>query len=305
LTIAGLAAGLFLATAGAVPPLWGGEWAPGKGQDRLDPDTRREIGAVLVGESQTFGQFRALWVGDEWFGRAYGALPVENYLLTGPQGPVLNDLFTRGGGQARESFNSAYASVEEGLTDRGGALLGAFNVRLIVLQPDDPNLDDWLAQRDLGVIRRGEDYVLMRNNAALSRMAIYEEAPRVLSALDQRDTALASGGTPEPVELGEQLSGNEFHAEDVAGPSTAFLAETRHVDWEAEADDQELERTEGGWANAFSVDEADSDVVVVENPRSTGELVWRIAMLLIWIALIGLAFPRTSGRSGSRPKALT
>ena len=300
LTIAGLAAGLFLATAGAVPPLWGGEWSPGKGLDRLDPDTRREIGAVLSGESQTFGSFRALWVGDDWFGRAYGNLPVENYLLTGAQGPVLNDLFTRGGGPARESLNAAYASVEEGLTDRGGALLGAFNIRLVVVQPDDGNLDSWLAQRDLGVIRRGEDYVLMRNNAALPRFATYEEQPPVLSALEDKDPALSAGRTPEPTNVGEQVAGNSYSADNVSGPSEAFLAESFHEDWRGEADENDLDRAQGGWSNSFAIDGSSNDVVSVVNPRSTVDLIWRIVTVLIWIAVIGLAFPRATGRTGPR-----
>ena len=305
LTIAGLAAGLFLATAGAVPPLWGGEWSPGKGLDRLDPDTRREIGAVLSGESQTFGPYRALWVGDEWFGRAYGNLPVENYLLTGAQGPVLNDLFTRGGGPARESLNAAYSSVEEGLTDRGGALLGAFNIRLVVVQPDDENLDNWLAQRDLGVIRRGEDYVLMRNNAALPRFAFYEELPHVIAALEERDPALSAGRTPEPIEVGEQTAGNSFAGENVSGPSEAFLAESFYDDWRGEADESELDRAEGGWSNSFAIDSGSNEVVTVVNPRSTSELIWRIVMVLIWIAVIGLAFPRTTGRGRSTTRTQT
>jgi GT2 family glycosyltransferase len=299
LTIAGLAAGLFLATAGAVPPLWGGEWAPGKGLDRLDPETRQEIGAVLTGESQTFGPYRALWVGDDWFGSAYGNLPVEDYLLTGAQGPVLNDLFARRSGTGRDSFNAAYESIEEGLTDRGGALLGAFNVRLVVVQPDDEDLDSWLAQRDLGVIRRGDDYVLMRNEAALARFATYEEEPRVLSALEQRDLALAAGRRPDPVTVGEQLAGHRYRVEDVGDASIAVLTESRDDGWTAQAGSEGLGASEGGWTNSFDV-AGSTEEVTVQYPRSAGDLIWRILMPLLWIALIGLAFPRTSGRAGAR-----
>lgn len=305
-TIAGLAAGLFLATAGAVPPLWGGEWSPGKGLDRLDPETRGEVGAVLTGESQTFGGFRALWVGDEWFGRAYGNLPVEDYLLTGAQGPVLNDLFARRSGDERDDFNAAFESIEEGLTDRGAALLGAFNVRLVVVQPDDPNLDDWLAQRNLGVIRRGEDYVLMRNDAALNRFAVYEESPPVLAALEEGDLALAAGRTPEPQQVGENLAGHRHRVESVTGPSVALLTESHDVRWVGNADEVSLEQSEArGWANAFEISGSTSSAVTVDHPRSTGELMWRILMPLLWIALMGLAFPRAAGRSASSRRGTT
>ena len=175
----------------------------------------------------------------------------------------------------------------------------------MVVQPDDENLGKWLAQRDLGVIRRDEDYLLMRNNAALPRYATFETEPRVLAALDDRDLALAAGGAPEPTRLGEQVSGNDFRAENVAGPSIAFLAETRHEDWKAEAGDEDLTRTEGGWANAFAVDDTDNEAVTAAHPRSTGDLIWRVLMLLVWIALIGLAFPRTSGRSSASARAQT
>jgi GT2 family glycosyltransferase len=320
LTIAGLAAGLFLATAGAVPPLWGGEWAPGNGLDRLEAETRGEIGAVLAGEARTpartgevgaeevgapFGTYRALWVGDEWFGRAYGNLPVEDYMITGAQGPVLNDLFTRDAGPARDAFNAAYASIEEGLTDRGGALLGAFNIRLVLVRPDDADIENWLAQRDLGVIRRGADYVLLRNDAALRRFAVYEETPSILAALEERDPASAAGDVSDPAQVGEPLVDSRFRVEDVGGPSVAVLTETRHEDWSAEADEEGLDRAEGGWANAFAITESDNDVVTVSNSRSTGELIWRILMPLVWIAFIGLAFPRTSARKGGTRRTQT
>ena len=300
LTIAGLAAGLFLAAAGAVPPLWGGEWAPGKGLDRLHPDTRRTVVEVLRGESQNFGSLRALWVGNDWFGEGYGGLPVESYLITGAQGPVLNDLFARRAGQAREAFNAVYRSIEEGSTDRGGALLGAFNVRLVVLQPDDEDLSDWLAQRDLGVHRAGEDYILLRNNAALPHYAFYEEVPPVLAAVEQRDPAIAAGALPEPTTLGGSSRGTSYRAEDVSGPSVAFLAEAGHEDWTARSNGESLSGIEAGWANAFQVPDPRNPTVSASFPRSLGDLFWRLLMPLVWIGMVGLAFPRTTARLSSR-----
>ena len=303
LTIAGLAAGLFLAAAGAVPPLWGGEWAPGKGVERLDPDTRRELGAALTGEAQTFGDYRTLWVGNGWFGRGYGGLPVESYLLTGPQGPVLSDLYARRSGDARQAFNTAFQSVQEGTTDRGGALLGAFNVRLVVVDPDDEDLQNWLSQRDLGVFREGPDYVLLRNNAALPRFAAFEESPSVLTALEERDPALAAGVPPEPAEAGRMAASNRYEIEDAPGPSIAYLAEQNDAEWEASAGGEPLPRSDAGWANAFEVEDTEAGTVSAAYPRSLGDLVWRILMPLLWIAMVGLAFPRSPRRARTDRRA--
>ena len=299
LSIAGLTAGLFLAAAGAVPPLWGGEWSPGKELDRVEPGTLQEITAVFQSESRQVGPYRALWVGTDWFGEGYGGLPVENYVLTGPQGPALNDLFARRSGEARDEFNSVYASIEDGSTDRGGRLLGAFNVQLVVLDPTHNN-ERWLAQRDLGVIRAEENYILLRNNASLPRLGFFDDAPPVLQALTERDPSLAGGEPPAARTSGEQLTGHSYRAENVPGPSLAVLTETADSGWRATANGEEITPSEAGWANGFEIDAGESPTVSVDYPRPGGLLFWLILMPLVWIALVGMAFPRTSGRSETR-----
>jgi GT2 family glycosyltransferase len=300
LSIAGLAVGLFLAAAGAVPPLWGGEWSPGKGLDRVDPDTLQEIKPVLSAESQAVGPYRALWVGDGWFGTGYAGLPTEDYMLTGPQGPVLSDLYGLRSDDSRKTFNSVYASITEGLTDRGGALLGGFNVRLVVIEPDDPHLSEWLRQRDLGVHRSGEDYILLRNNASLPRFGVFDREPPVVRALEEEDPALASGIPPEPQHVGEQTSSYRYVAENAAGPAVAFLAESNDGSWIAEASGEELPRTDGGWGNAFDVGPGEHPSVTVASDRTWGDLARLIVVPLIWIALLGVAFPRSGDRRGRR-----
>jgi GT2 family glycosyltransferase len=296
LSIGGLALGLFLAAAGAVPPLWGGEWAPGKGLDHIRPDTLRGIQAGFSTEVQREGTYRALWVGDGWFGHGYGGLPAENYLLTGAQGPLLTDLFAHRTGEPRDAFNSVYASIVESRTDRGGALLGAFNVRIVVLDPDDPDLGAWLRQRDLGIYRAGEGYILLRNNASIPRFGAFEQEPPVLSAVAERDAARITSVPVEARAMGEALSSSAYQAENVPGPGVAVLSESVDPGWEAHANGEQLARGEGGWANSFELEAGENPRVTANYPRTLGDLLWLIIVPLVWVALLGIAFPRSSQR---------
>jgi GT2 family glycosyltransferase len=298
LSIAGLALGLFLAAAGAVPPLWGGEWAPGKGLDRIHPDTLTGIQAGLATEAQTEGSFRALWVGDEWFGRGYGGLPAEDYLLSGQQGPVLTDLYAGQTDESRAAFNAVYTSIEEGRTDRGGALLGAFNVRIVVVDPDDEDVGAWLRQRDLGVFRAGDGYTLLRNNAFLPRFGVFEQEPQVLSAIAELDTARLTAAPQEAVARGRQMASSRYLAENVPGPGVAVLGESSDERWEAQANGETLERASDGWSNSFVVEAGENPTLTAEYPRSLGDVIWIVLVPLVWIALLGIAFPRSGHRDG-------
>ncbi|MGH2702692.1 MAG: hypothetical protein ACRDJ2_13075, partial [Actinomycetota bacterium] len=66
---------------------------------------------------------------------------------------------------------------------------------------------------------------------------------------------------------------------------------TSHEDWTATANGEALERVESGWGNAFSVPSGAVETLVVDHPHTTLELAALIGLPLLWIFVIGAAFP--------------
>ncbi|MGH2735088.1 MAG: hypothetical protein ACRDKZ_05885, partial [Actinomycetota bacterium] len=58
----------------------------------------------------------------------------------------------------------------------------------------------------------------------------------------------------------------------------------------------ELTRVEGGWGNAFSLDASQGGGLELDYPRSTSDGAWLIAMPLLWVFMVGAAFPSGSGQ---------
>ena len=163
LGITGMAIGAFLVAAGLGPAVWAGEWRP----LGTSPSTVAEIRSLLEAEEQNepTGTFRTLWVGPDWNrGAPSAAVPSDDHFVTGSHGRELNDLFEKENPNAATQLERAIASIESGSTDRGGGLLGAFNIRFVVLDPD--TLDEhWLEQRDFAAVRQSPDYVFLQNTA--------------------------------------------------------------------------------------------------------------------------------------------
>jgi GT2 family glycosyltransferase len=300
-TIVGLAVSCLLAVTGVVPALWRGEWAPGVGQGRENALVAAEIRSIFAADAQQVGQFRALWVGRKWSARdPRVSLSASDHFLTGPRGHVLSDLFFRNTGRGQESLERVIASVREGSTDRAGRLLGAFNVRYVVLERAG-GVHRWLNQRDLALVRDQPDYILLQNEGELRRGALYNELPVYVRGLGQADPEVTSQqGEIERVSA-EQRGASLYTAEHASGPGVIFLAETRDPGWQARVGDRSLEAIPGGWGNAFDVPRSVDGDLEIRYSRDIGDLVWLVVIPLMWVVVVGGAFSRKRERRTSRP----
>ena len=291
-TLFGMAAAVFLFSFGAAPAMWHGEWGPGRGSERAGASTTAQIRDILSVEAQQLGQFRALWVGDLWTSpQPSVARPVGAHELTGSRGQLLTELFLPHTGAGEDQLRNAIASIEDGATDRGGRLLGAFNIRFVVLARG-PGAGRWLSQRDLGLIRSEIDYLLLENQAVLTRAGVYTRLPVYVGALQAEDPGLTAGNTEIERTSAEQLAVHNYRARRASGPGTVFLAESRDDGWKATIDGEDLPPIAAGWGNGFEMGPTDRGELRVYYPRTLTRTLWLIAIALAWIVVIGAAFSR-------------
>lgn len=291
-TLAGLAIAGFLTVAGLIPALWRGEWAPGVGEGRENALIAAEIRSIFAADAQQAGQFRALWVGDKWSSEhAHVSLPATDHFLTGPRGHVLSDLFARSTGPGQDALDRVIASVVEGTTDRGGRLLGAFNVRYVVLERS-AGVHRWLNQRDLALVRDQPGFILLKNEGELRRAALYNEIPLYVQGLDGSDPGVTSKQGEIERGVAQQRASSFYYAPHASGPGAVFLAENNDPGWSARVGDRELERLGGGWGNAFAVPTNVDGELFIRYPLSTTHYVWLVVVPLMWIVAIGGAFSR-------------
>ena len=301
-TVAGLAAALFLISAGLAPTFVRGQWAPGQ-TERGAPEASEieQITALLGADSAAAGEFRALWIGREWGGGPpTSARPVTRAFLTDARGPELNDLFAGTSGEGTARLSEIVASIEAGETDRAGSLLGSFNIRFVIVDLD-ARTRPWEAQRDLALIRREDDFFVFRDDSALDRAAVYEELPQYVAAIEREDPTLASGESPTERSSFSRESVWRYSAARVSSPGVAFLAETNHENWSARRGGETLERIGSGWGNAFELPSGDDAAVTIEFPRSLVDYAWLIALPLLWLFMIGAAFPSRRAQKRKAP----
>ena len=302
LTVAGLAAALFLAAAGLAPTFVRGDWAPGRA-DSESPETSEldQITALLKADAATEGEFRALWIGRDWTGGfATSGRPTASAFLTGPPGPELNDLFAGNPGEGTRRLNEIVDSIEAGETDRAGNLLGSFNIRFVIVDLDS-RTRPWETQRDLALVRREDDFFVFQNDAALARAAVYEELPHYVAAIEEEDPALASGEPPAERAALIRESSWKYRAAPLSGPGVVFLADSNDENWTATSDGDVLDRTNSGWGNAFEVPSGEDAALELEFPRSLIDYGWLVALPLLWLFMIGAAFPSRRGEKRRAP----
>jgi hypothetical protein len=297
-----------LVGAGLGPALWHGEWEPGGGAGRDNSEDIAQIGALLQAEARQAGEFRVLWTGESWESPGLSAArPGGDHYISGARGHVLNDLFQRGDPAAEQELESVIASIEKGTTDRGGSLLGAFNVRYVVLSRDD-EAAAWLDQRDLALIRIESRYLLLENQGALDRAAVYAQVPQPIAAVADRDPSLVPDTAVPRTFTADPVSASRFTAPRVEGPGVLFLAEAADSRWQATVGGARLDRSRGGWGNAFEVPDSAHGPLLVRFPREVADIVWLVAIALAWIVTLGAAFSRAKrvpGRPGGRRGPVT
>jgi GT2 family glycosyltransferase len=298
--LSALAGAAFLVVAGTGPAVLAGDWGPGRAAPEFDPDVTTQMRDLLTAEAEQEGQFRVLWVGDQWISPTpSSARPHRGHMITGSRGESFVDLFEKRGSTAHEELEGVIASVEAGDTDVGGSLLGTFNVRFVVLDRD-PGAYRWLAQRDLALVRSEPGYVLLENLDRIDRAAVYEEVPSYLRAVAEHDPRMITEDIPVPALTLEQSAASRYITErDVNGPGELVLAESFDERWKAEVNGEDLERVEAGWANGFEIPAGMSGKLTVTYPRTVSDLVFLLLWVLGWIIVLGGAFSRRR----TQPKA--
>ncbi|MDQ3940471.1 MAG: hypothetical protein M3238_03865, partial [Actinomycetota bacterium] len=300
LALGALALSAFLVVAGLGPPVLRGAWGPGRAAPESDPQLMVQLRDLLRSEvrEEESGEFRVLWTGDRWVSPSPSAArPLRDHVVTGARGEVLTDLFERTETDARDELNTVIASIEQAHTDLGGALLGSFNVRYVVVDRG-PGAYRWLAQRDLALVRAESQYILLENQGWLERAAVYPEVPPILNGIADGDPTSLRGQFPD-VTPATQVSGSRYVDEDARAPGAAVLAEAFDEGWRAAVDGAPLERAEAGWANAFFLSEGDGGALTIRYDRPVSHVVWLLVIGLAWVVVIGGAFSRR--RPSTRP----
>lgn len=291
-TLAGLAAGGFLLVAGSAPAMGSGAWGPGRGARVADAEVTSEVGSLLAAGAAEGGEFRALWIGDSWLPPepSLGRPPLD-YLVTDSRGQVLTNLFERRVSDGVRQLQEVVASVASGSTDRGGKLLGAFNVRYVVLARNE-GASEWLQQRDLALVLSGRDYTVLEFATPLARAGIYSELPTYVAALNADDPSLSTG--LQEVERGTliQKTGTSYEARHASGPGVLWLAESSSPDWDASLAGMRLEQIEAGWGNAFELPADTDGRLSLAHDRSIADILWPAGAVLGWLFIVGAAFPR-------------
>lgn len=290
-TIGGFAFAVFLAGSGLGPAILGGAWSAGAAGDQATVESVHKVRTILDAERATAGAFRALWVGAGWNSPVpTSSRPTERTFLTGPRGQELTALFETHDSSARDEMKRVIASIETGATDRGGALLGAFNVGFVVLERDE-EIDPWLQQRDLALVRSEEDFLLFKNSRSLARAGIYQDVPAYVLAVEQNDPSLTANITDLELEDLEQSRTYRYIDRQTSSGGVVFLAEAEHPSWHAELNGNDLQRIEGGWGNAFAL-ESETGRLEVRVDRSLADIAWLLFAIFAWLVTIVASFPR-------------
>jgi hypothetical protein len=291
-TLAAVTASAVLLAGGLAPALWHGDWHPGESSGRVDAEVVSQIGSLFKGEAESAGPFRALWVGEGWTPPIpTPSRPVGKEFVTGARGQVLANLFERRGGPGDVQLRRVIDSVATGATDRGGALLGAFNIHFVVLERSEETRP-WLGQRDLGVVRSEPDYLVLRNDSYLARAALYPELPNRVEALQASDPFLSVSPETTAIETLHQESPGSFSSGDVSTAGTVFVAESTDDGWGATLDGEQLNRADAGWGNAFESPAGGSGRLEVSYRRGLGRLLWLVGLFIAWIVVVGASFSR-------------
>lgn len=300
----GLAGAGFLAASGAGAALIGGHWDPGRGLDLHRAESTQQIRAVLetdTGIETRAGRgdmFRVLWIGSSWTGGGPSSARggAGRYTVTGEDGPTMADLFARPAQGAVAALERVVASVEGRVTDRAGELLAGFNIRYVVVD-SGPRTGPWVAQRDLARIRNEPGFMMFRNDLAVPRAGVYDRLPGTVEGVATGRTELASRRSRPRYELSAQAPWL-FEGRVGGRDGIVFVAEARHPEWSAELGGRDLERSDGGWGNAFTLPAGARGLVEVADSRSLGDVAVLVLQALAWITVGGAALSRRERAAG-------
>jgi hypothetical protein len=300
LAVTGIAASLFLLAAGAAPAIWNGDWNPGEEIEGQPPETKEEITQLLSAEADQSGTFRALWIGRGWAGAERSAArPDDPVLVTGPRGQVLSDLFEQDTGEGEQVLDRIIASVEDGGTDTGGAFLGAFDIRYVIVEKAGQE-GAWQRQRDLQALQNDPSlsYLLFENQAPLAAAGLYDEVPPSVVAASASEPIRTDDQAQEPRERADQKTSSSYLADDIEGPGVAFVPQSGDEGWTASTDSRELDEADGGWANAFEVPSEAAGDLEISFDRDTTQTVFLVIVGIAWLIVLGACFSTSRRPTG-------
>ena len=309
LTAAALALAGALAALSLAPAVVAGRWRPEGAVQVTHPEVGGPLGSLFELEARRTGAFRVLWAGSEPSSPPSVARPADAHFLTGPRGRLLSDLFETTTQASDGALASVVASIQDGSIDRGGRLLGAFNIRYVVLERS-PRAFRWLSQRDLAVVRTEPHYFLLKTQNELPRAALYDRIPTQVRAIEEADAALARQERAPPSVVAQRQGAARYTAGVARGPGAVFVAEARDSQWKASIGELELDRAASGWGNAYHVAASARGPLVVVRRRPVLQTVVLVVVALAWMVVAGAAFSarpashlpaRAVGRAGTGP----
>ena len=282
-----------------------GSWIPGlAGWTRPKPtfaagtgESAASISSYLTATAREAGDFRVLWLGDQWVDPIRSGsrrMDGVSYLLTGPQGLSMLDAFESSPSEGERRLDEAVTALVGRRLHLAGHLLAPASIRFIIIDPRDEILKVALGrQRDIALEQQQGSIAIYRNLQWLPRAVLMPDGlTKQVAASDGDDPALLLVNWSEGKGISAR-SQTSFRTE-LAGAHTdqVLLAENYNDAWRARVGDVRLEHgTAFGWANRFDLPK-----------QSKGELrIWfarpyiRLGWLLIqaFTLLIGFASSRT------------
>nr|MBA3363760.1 hypothetical protein [Actinomycetota bacterium] len=194
------------------------------------------------------------------------------------------------GGPADADLADTVAAIEARAADQAGALLGAFNIRYIVLERG--SAAPWLSQRDLAVVRDARDFVLLENTRVLDRASILRHVPPAATAVSDLGAVDAPFRGEAPLASVARPSSSRYEGSGVDGPGVAWIAEASHPNWDAILGGVRLPRLDAGWANAFRLPGEASGDLTVSFRRPPYDSWWLGGAAALWVILGGVALAR-------------
>ncbi len=255
------------------------------------------ISSYLTATAREAGDFRVLWLGDQWVDPIRSGsrrMDDVSYLLTGPRGLSMLDAFEPSPSEGERRLDEAVTALVGRRLHLAGHLLAPASVRFIIIDPRDELLSVALGrQRDIALEQQQGSIAIYRNLQWLPRAGLAPDGlTKPVAVSEGDDPALLlvnwSGGKAIPAR-----SQTSFRTE-VAGPHNdqVLLAENFNNAWRARIGDVALDHGKAfGWANRFDLPKQAKGQLRIWFARRYIRIGW--LFIQAFVLLVGFASSRT------------
>lgn len=282
-------------------------WAPGlagwqrPGSTLAAPagDLARSINSFFISNAETVGEFRILWLGDEWVDPVRPAvrrMEGTQYFVTGEGGLTMLDAHDPSPVEGERRLDAIVEALAARQLHQAGHLLAPASIRYIVVDTNDESMMSAMArQRDIGLEHQQSEIAVFRNLQWLPRAALIPPGLGSVAGSEVRDDRalmLAEwvGGRRIPGESDTSFRGELPRTHHAA----ILIGDNFNAGWRATAGGRSLEHTAAfGWANQFDLPQGTSGEVRVSYSRRWVRIIWLV--LQIWVVTMAVAMTRVSG----------